>query len=100
MRAQKVTSDLSHAQNELRRVEELRQRVEDLPVLYELASEEGGAGGSEAHAEADAELRQLREDIEALEVRTLLSGEYDEREALVNIRSAPAGWTPRTGPRC
>jgi peptide chain release factor 2 len=87
-RAQKVTSELSHTQGELRRVEELRQRLDDLPVLYELAVEEGG---SEELAEADAELRQLREDIEAMEVRTLLSGEYDEREALVNIRSGAGG---------
>ncbi|MDG4664503.1 peptide chain release factor 2 [Mycobacterium sp. 236(2023)] len=86
--AQKVTSDLSHAQNELRRVEELRSRVDDLPVLYELAAEEGGA---DELAEADAELNKLREDIEAMEVRTLLSGEYDEREALVNIRSGAGG---------
>ncbi|MHA0286323.1 peptide chain release factor 2 [Mycobacterium sp. C3-094] len=90
-RGQKVTSDLSHAQNELRRVEELRQRVEDLPVLYELAAEEEGEAVAAAVSEADAELRQLREDIEALEVRTLLSGEYDEREALVNIRSGAGG---------
>jgi len=90
-RGQKVTSDLSHAQNELRRVEELRQRVEDLPVLYELAAEEEGEAVASAVSEADAELRQLREDIEALEVRTLLSGEYDEREALVNIRSGAGG---------
>ena len=41
-RAQKVTSELSHTQGELRRVEELRQRLDDLPVLYELAAEEGG----------------------------------------------------------
>ena len=87
-RAQKVTSELSHTQGELRRVEELRQRVDDLPVMYELAAEEGGA---EDLAEADAELKKLREDIEAMEVRTLLSGEYDEREALVNIRSGAGG---------
>lgn len=90
-RAQRVTSELSHAQGELRRVEELRQRVDDLPVLYELAAEEAGAGAAEALAEADAELTQLREDIAAMEVRTLLSGEYDEREALVNIRSGAGG---------
>jgi peptide chain release factor 2 len=36
-RAQKVTSELSHTQGELRRIEELRQRLDDLPVLYELA---------------------------------------------------------------
>ncbi len=89
--AQKVTSELSHAQNELRRVEGLRSRLADLPVLYELASEEGGAEGDAAVAEADAELTSLQADIEALEVRTLLSGEYDEREALVNIRSGAGG---------
>ena len=87
-RAQKVTSELSHTQGELRRVEELRQRLDDLPVLYELAAEEGAA---DELAEADVELKQLREDIEAMEVRTLLSGEYDEREALVNIRSGAGG---------
>jgi peptide chain release factor 2 len=87
-RAQRVTSDLSHTQGELRRVEELRQRLDDLPVLYELADEEDS---EDAKAEADAELKKLHTDIEAMEVRTLLSGEYDEREALVNIRSGAGG---------
>ena len=87
-RGQSVTSELSHAQNELRRVEDLRRRLEDLPVLYELAAEEGGA---DELAEADSERAQLREDIAAMEVRTLLSGEYDEREALVSIRSGAGG---------
>lgn len=89
--AQRVTSELSHAQGELRRVEALRSRLDDLPVLYELASEEGGSEGETALAEADAELTALQADIEAMEVRTLLSGEYDEREALVTIRSGAGG---------
>jgi peptide chain release factor 2 len=87
-RAQRVTSELSHTQGELRRVEDLRGRLDDLPVLYELAAEEGA---DDELAEADAELKSLREDIEAMEVRTLLSGEYDEREAVVNIRSGAGG---------
>jgi peptide chain release factor 2 len=87
-RAQQVTSELSHTQGELRRVEDLRRRLDDLPVMYELAEEEGG---SEDVADADAELKSLREDLEAMEVRTLLSGEYDEREALVTIRSGAGG---------
>ena len=87
-RAQQVTSELSHAQGELRRVEDLRRRLDDLPVLYELAAEEGS---TDELAEADAELKSLREDIEAMEVRTLLSGEYDEREALLTIRSGAGG---------
>ncbi|HXS86260.1 MAG TPA: peptide chain release factor 2 [Mycobacterium sp.] len=88
--AQRVTSELSHTQGELRRVEGLRQRLDDLPVLYELAAE-AGANGAETRAEADAELKALHADIEAMEVRTLLSGEYDEREALLNIRSGAGG---------
>lgn len=90
-RAQRVTSELSHAQGELRRVEALRRRLDDLPVLYEMAAEEEGAAAAEALAEADAELASLRTDIETMEVRTLLSGEYDEREALVTIRSGAGG---------
>ncbi|UUO00905.1 peptide chain release factor 2 [Mycolicibacterium novocastrense] len=88
VRAQKVTSELSHTPGELRRVEELRQRLDDLPVMYELAAEDGS---EEELAEADAERGKLREDIEAMEVRTLLSGEYDEREAVVTIRSGAGG---------
>ncbi|MDP9168823.1 MAG: PCRF domain-containing protein, partial [Actinomycetota bacterium] len=90
-RAQKVTSELSHTQSELRRVEELRQRLDDLPIMYELAAEEAGASGTEAAEDADSELAKLREDIAAMEVRTLLSGEYDEREAVVTIRSGAGG---------
>src|ERR1700757_5373449 len=76
--AQRVTSELSHAQGELRRVEELRQRLDDLPVLYELADEENA---EDARVEADADLKALTADVEAMEGRTLLSGEYDEGEA-------------------
>ncbi|WP_194815058.1 peptide chain release factor 2 [Nocardia sp. XZ_19_385] len=90
--AQQVTSELSHAQGELRRVEDLRQRLEDLPVLYELAEgEEEGDAQVQALADADSERAALHIDVEAMEVRTLLSGEYDKRDALVNIRSGAGG---------
>lgn len=89
--AQQVTSELSHAQGELRRITELRRRLADVPVLYELAEEESGEARTAALAEADAERAALHTDVDALEVRTLLSGEYDKREALVNIRSGAGG---------
>src|SRR4051812_49661817 len=34
---------------------------------------------------------RLRKEIASLEIRTLLSGEYDERDALVTIRSEAGG---------
>jgi peptide chain release factor 2 len=86
--AQRVTGRLSTLQAQLERVQGLRGRIEDLEVLVELAQEEGDA---DSLAEADSELAKLQQAIESLEVRTLLSGEYDEREALVTIRSGAGG---------
>ncbi len=86
--AQRVTGRLSLLNGELERFTELNGRVEDLGVLVELAQEEDDA---DTLAEADAELGRIRKAVEALEVRTLLSGEYDAREALVTIRSGAGG---------
>ncbi|MEU5422349.1 peptide chain release factor 2 [Streptomyces sp. NPDC001407] len=86
--AQKITSKLSHLQAELRKTESLRGRIDDLGVLFELAEAEGDA---DALAEAETELGDVRKALAEMEVRTLLSGEYDSREALVNIRAEAGG---------
>lgn len=83
--AQQVTSELSTVQARIRRVTGLRGRLTDLPVMYELAEEEGDA------SVADDELAELGEAIDSLEVTTMLSGEYDQREAVINIRSGAGG---------
>lgn len=93
--AQQVTSKLSHVQAQIKKVTTLRQRVDDMPVMYELADDATEAGDTDAADEAremaDSERETLRHEIESLEVQTMLSGEYDEREAVVNIRSAAGG---------
>ncbi|HML51746.1 MAG TPA: peptide chain release factor 2 [Propionicimonas sp.] len=86
--AQAVTSRLSRLQSEVDRLDDLRRRVDDLSVLMDLAEEEADA---ETMAEAQRELAALGADIDALEIRTLLSGEYDQRDALVTIRSEAGG---------
>ncbi|MGH8971553.1 MAG: peptide chain release factor 2 [Actinomycetes bacterium] len=86
--AQQVTSRLSYVQGDLHRVEGLRRRLDDLAVLFELAEAESDEA---TRVEADAELAAIRKAIGELEVRTLLSGEYDAREALVTIRSEAGG---------
>jgi peptide chain release factor 2 len=86
--AQRVTSRLSALQTEIDRVQNLRSRLDDLAVLVELAHDEADAAEL---AEAETELASLRTAIDALEVRTLLAGEYDDRDALVTIRSEAGG---------
>ncbi|MDQ2796632.1 MAG: peptide chain release factor 2 [Actinomycetota bacterium] len=89
--AQKITSRLSFVQGEIRRAEGLRRRVDDAQTLVELAAEDTGADGVLALAEAEGEVAGLRRAIDELEVRTLLSGQYDAREALMTIRSEAGG---------
>mgnify|MGYP003348390769 FL=1 len=86
--AQKVTSKLSRVQSEINRISGLRQRLDDLPVLLELANNENDASAIE---EASKELDSLIKAIGDLEVQTLLSGEYDQRDALITIRSEAGG---------
>jgi peptide chain release factor 2 len=87
-KAQALTSRLSHVQSEINRVERLRGRLDDATVMLELAESESDAGAAE---EVAGEVTALRKAIDELEVRTLLSGEYDAREALVTIRSGAGG---------
>ncbi|MET1153692.1 peptide chain release factor 2 [Arthrobacter sp.] len=87
--AQKITSKLSHRQSELERLEKLAARIDDLEVLVELGQED--AGDEDSMAEAASELTSLKKALSELEVVTLLSGEYDEREAVVTIRSGAGG---------
>jgi peptide chain release factor 2 len=86
--AQRVTGRLSFLQGTLDRFVSLESRLEDLGVMVELAAEEGDA---EAAAETEKELQKLIKQVEQLEVRTLLSGEYDAREAIISIRSGAGG---------
>ena len=87
-KAQKVTSALSHRQTELKRITDVEQRLDDLDVLVELANEMDDEDSAE---EARHEIAELEDIIGQLEVQTLLDGEYDERSAVVTIRSGAGG---------
>jgi peptide chain release factor 2 len=87
-KAQRVTSRLSFVQGELNRIDGLHRRLEDAGVLLELADSEDDAATRD---EVQSEVKALRKAIDELEVRTLLSGDYDPRQALVTIRAEAGG---------
>ena len=86
--AQQITSALSAANSELDRLVGLKSRIDDLEVLVEMAVESDDAA---TLAEADTELSALRNELSALEIRTLMAGEWDKRDAVVTIRSGAGG---------
>jgi peptide chain release factor 2 len=86
--AQKVTSALSHRQSELARITGIQSRLDDLEVLVELAIE---GDDEQAAQEARDELTALQKTLGDFEVQILLDGEYDDRGAVVTIRSGAGG---------
>lgn len=86
--AQKVTSALSHKQSLVKRVEDAGNRIDDLEVLVEMANAESDVA---SQTEAKNELIDIQKVIGDLEVQTLLNGEFDERGAVVTIRSGAGG---------
>ena len=86
--AQKVTSGLSHRQARVKRIRGVESRIDDLEVLVELAVE---MEDEDSAAEAEQELTAIEALVQDLEVQTMLSGEYDERAAVVTIRSGAGG---------
>jgi peptide chain release factor 2 len=86
--ATRITGRLSALQGELDRFTGLESRIEDLGLMVEMAREEGDA---DSLADSERELNRIKKSVESLEIRTLLSGEYDEREAIVTIRSGAGG---------
>ena len=86
--AQKVTSRLSALQSQLRHLESASSRLDDVQALQELGQEEHD---QDTLVEARKEIDSLRSDLDDMEIQTLLDGEYDERAAVVTIRSGAGG---------
>jgi peptide chain release factor 2 len=87
-RAQNVTRRLAYVEGELNRLDGLHRRLDDTRVMFELAASEND---EPTRAEAETELAALRKEVDQLEIRTLLSGEYDSRDALISINAQAGG---------
>src|SRR5579859_2268102 len=86
--AQAVTRRLSYLDAEMSRLAGLHGRLDDLAIMFELAESENDEPTMQ---EALRELGAVRGQVDQLEIRTLLSGEYDAREALITINAQAGG---------
>jgi len=68
---------------------DLLKRSRELSELCELAAQE--EDGADLEEELARELKRLQEDIERFELETLLSGPYDDRDAIVEINAGAGG---------
>ncbi len=87
-KAQKTVAEASRLKGQLTPIKELNSRLEDLEVLVEMAVEEGDAGSA---AEAIAEYQAAEKDLDALELKLLMSGPHDRGNAFLTIHSGAGG---------
>jgi peptide chain release factor 2 len=86
--ARKVTSEMSAVRADVTLFDELAAALEDADTLDELAHEEGDESQEGEIAEAVATLdRRLGE----LELRSLFTGEHDERDAVCEVHAGEGG---------
>lgn len=91
--AREVTTELGRLTNDLENFDSLRSDLDDAQVLVEFATEAqriGEPDWSVLNELADAVV-QLGRSFEALETQSLLSGPYDENDAIVELHAGAGG---------
>lgn len=86
--ARRITTELARVTEDVTLYERLAERLSDAQTLYEMAREEGDDSLEPEIAEAVAGLAR---ELDALELRALFSGEYDERDAICSVHSGAGG---------
>lgn len=87
-RARQVNAELASVTDDLDIYDDLRTRVEDAAMLGEMAREEGD---DSLEGEISDALRAVASDLDRIELRSLFSGEYDERDAICELHSGEGG---------
>ena len=86
--AQKTVAELKSIRAHVDPVRDVLSRVEEAPLLIELAAEQDDA---ESQAEVQRELESLEEKIDRVELLTLLSGPNDDRPCFFGIQAGAGG---------
>jgi peptide chain release factor 2 len=86
--AKRVTGELSVVVDDLERYERLVGQLEDAETLHELAREVDDAS---QEPEIESTLAALDRELRGLELRSMFSGEHDERDALCTIQAGEGG---------
>jgi peptide chain release factor 2 len=87
-RAQGLVQERSDLARTLGRFQELGRQVEDLRVLWEMATE---AGDESIGGEIADQAAALRRDLEAFEIKVVLSGLHDAKNAILSIHPGAGG---------
>lgn len=86
--AQELTKNLSSLKNEVETWESLSSRVQEMEGLLDLAAEDGD---SEMIDGVESEAGNLTRQFERLEMKLIMSGDHDQRGAILAIHAGAGG---------
>ena len=86
--ARVVTTEFNRVKDDIDVLERLTARLSDAETLYQLAVEEGDESQA---AEIEGLVGELVRSFGELELRSLFSGEHDERAAICNVQAGAGG---------
>lgn len=86
--AQKTMQQLTKLKDKVEEINRLETKLEDIEVLYELGKEEGTES---LLPEIARELKELNELLGKMELETLLSGKYDQNNAILTLHPGAGG---------
>src|SRR3954463_10493364 len=87
-RARQVTTENARVKGDVDVLDAIGGRLSDAETLFELAREEGD---DSVAAELDEALAAIDRQLSDLELRSLFSGEHDERDAVCEVHAGEGG---------
>jgi len=89
--ARKVTSEYGRVRDDVENLRSLDTQLGDADALRSMAVEEGGAELAELEAGLSETAAVVAKALDELELRSLFSGEHDERDAVAEIHAGAGG---------
>jgi len=86
--AQKIMQEINQLNNEVKRYEDLLERIEEVEIMLELVAEDESY---EDLQQVQAAIEELAKDANKFKLSTLLNGEYDRNNAILSIHSGAGG---------
>ncbi len=86
--SQKVLQETRTLEGRIEKYDKLTQSAEDIEVMLEMAAEEDDESMT---ADIEQELDSLAAQVDALTLASLLTGEYDKNNAILNFHSGAGG---------
>ena len=87
-RSTRVNQKLGHLKNKLEHYQGLLSQADDIDVMMELARE---GDDEDMVRETGEALAHLKEQADALELETLMRGDYDDNDAVLSLHAGAGG---------